>query len=52
MTVGELIAKLWLIENKDLQVRCSNQYMDIMIKDVKVEKNTFGGVTDEFVNVC
>ena len=51
MTVAELIKELEKVENKDLQVRCSNQYMDIHIRDVRVEKNTYGGITDEFVNV-
>lgn len=36
---------------KDLPVRCSNQFMDVHIRDVRVEKNSFGGYTDEFVNV-
>jgi hypothetical protein len=51
MTVAELIKELGKIENKDLPVRCSNMYMDVHIKEVKVEKNTFGGYIDEFVNV-
>ena len=51
MTVAELIKRLEQVENKDLQVRCSNMYMDVHIRDVKVEKNSFGGCTDEFVNV-
>ena len=51
MTVAELIKELEKIDNKDLPVRCSNQFMDVHIRDVKVEKNTFGGYIDEFVNV-
>ena len=51
MTVAELIKRLEQVENKDLQVRCSNMYMDVHIRDVKVDKNSFGGYTDEFVNV-
>ena len=51
MKVKELIAELEKIDNKDLPVRCSNQFMDVHIRDVKIEKNSFGGYTDEFVNV-
>ena len=51
MTVADLIKELEKIDNKDLPVRCSNQFMDVHIRDVKVEKNSFGGYTDEFVNV-
>lgn len=51
MTVAELIKELEKIENKDLPVRCSNMYMDVHIKGIKVEKNSFEGYTDEFVNV-
>lgn len=52
MTVEELIKVLEQVENKDLCVRCSNMYMDVHIKNVKVEKNSFGSNTDEFVNIC
>lgn len=51
MTVSELIKELEKIDNKDLPVRCSNQFMDVHIRDVQVEKNSFGRYTDEFVNV-
>lgn len=51
MTVAELIKELEKIDNKDLLVRCSNQFMDVHIRDVRVEKNSFGGYTDEFVNM-
>lgn len=51
MTVAELIKELEKVENKDLQVRCSKGLFDIHLGRVRVEKNTYGGITDEFVNV-
>jgi hypothetical protein len=51
MTVAELIKELEKIDNKDLIIRCSNMYMDVHIRGIKVEKNSFEGYTDEFVNV-
>ena len=50
MTVAELISQLEKIENKDLQVRCYDHFVNIPIRNVKVV-NTYGGITDEFVNV-
>ena len=51
MTVVELIKELEKIENKDLQVRCSKGLFDIHFGYVRVEKNTYRGITDEFVNI-
>lgn len=51
MTVAELISQLEKIENKDLQVRYANGLFNIHFGYVRVEKNTYEGVTDEFVNI-
>lgn len=51
MTVAELIKELEKVENKDLEVRCSKVLFDVHFGYVRIEKNTYGGITDEFVNI-
>lgn len=52
MIVAELIKELEKVKNKDLEVRCSKELFDIHFRYVRIEKNTYVGITDEFVNIC